>query len=120
MGLLIWLVNIAVAVLSALNAVAWGFCIREVGDPQLSISFLFRLVFNKWFIVAMTSAFIAALLSYIVLKEMGILAGRFFLTIQLVTVILASTFILGERPSARVWIGILMVVAGVILIGYGK
>jgi len=120
MSALTWILNVAIAALAALNAIAWGYCIRDIGDPQLSISFLFRLVFNKWFIVAMASAFLAALLSYIVLKEMGVLAGRFFLTIQLVAVILATTFILGERPGARVWIGILMVIVGVILIGYGK
>jgi len=120
MSALTWVLNVAIAALSAVNAVAWGYATKEVGDPQLSMEFLFRLVFNKWFIIAMASAFLAALLSYVVLRDMGVLAGRFFLTIQLVAVILATTFILGEKPSARVWIGILMVIVGVILIGYGK
>ncbi len=52
MNVLIWVLNLAVALLAAVNAVAWGYATREVGDPQLSLSFLLRLVFNKWFILA--------------------------------------------------------------------
>jgi len=48
----------------------------------------------------------------------GRYSGRFFLTLQLAAVILAATLVLGERPSSKVWIGILMVIAGVTVIGY--
>ncbi|MHC1627406.1 MAG: EamA family transporter [Candidatus Nezhaarchaeales archaeon] len=120
MSALIWVLNLAVALLAAVNAVAWGYATREVGDPQLSLSFLLRLVFNKWFILAMATAFTAALLSYAVLRKMGVLAGRFFLTLQLVAVILASLLVLKEQPSAKTWIGIILVMAGVIVIGYGE
>jgi drug/metabolite transporter (DMT)-like permease len=118
--MLIWVLNIIVALLSALNAVFWGYTIREVGDPQLTLNFLFKLFLNKWFIAAMTSAFMASLLSYIVLSEIGILEGRFFLTLQLVAIVLATLFILGERPSLTAWIGIILVIVGVWLVGYGK
>jgi len=118
MSELAWILNIAIAVLAAINTVAWGYTIREVGEPSLSLGFLLRLIFNKWFILAMATALLVAILSYIILKEKGVLAGRFFLTLQLVAVILTSTLILGERVSIRVWIGILMVIIGVVLIGY--
>jgi drug/metabolite transporter (DMT)-like permease len=120
MKMLIWVVNVIVALLSALNAVLWGYTIREVGDPQLTLNFLFKLLFNKWFIAAMASAFMASLLSYIVLSEMGILEGRYFLTLQLVAIVLASLFILGERPSLTALVGIILIVVGVWFVGYGK
>ena len=120
MSYMLWVIGVAVALLSALNAIFWGYCVREVGDPSLSPSFLFKLMFNKWFILAMASAFVVSLLSYVVLRKIGILAGRFFLTLQLVAVILASTLILGERPSIRVWMGVTLVVAGVSIIGLEK
>jgi len=116
-GLSAWLVNLAVAALAALNAVAWGFYVREVGDPQLSLGFLLRLAFNKWFILAMASAFAAALLSYVVLREMGVLAGRFFLSLQLVATVLACMVVLHERVAPIQWLGILLILVGVILIG---
>ena len=56
----------AIALLAAINAVAWGYAIREVGNPILAPEFLSRLVFNRFFILAMGSAFVAALLSYVV------------------------------------------------------
>jgi len=56
-----------------------GFAIREVWDPRLSLAFPFRLAFNKWYVLALASALVASFLSYVVLREMGVLAGRLFL-----------------------------------------
>jgi EamA-like transporter family. len=117
MGALIWVLNTLIALLVAVNAVAWGYAIREVGDPQLSLSFLLKLVFNKWFILAMASAFTAALLSYIVLREMGVLAGRFFLSLSVVTTVIACMLILGEQLTLKQWIGVVLIIIGVILVG---
>jgi len=117
MNTLIWVLNIAIAILSVINTVSWGFCIRDVGDPQLSIGFLIKLVLNKWFIIAMASAFTAAILSYIVLREMGVLVGRFFLSLGAVATILVCTFVLNEKLTLKEWIGVALIVAGVILVG---
>lgn len=114
---MLWLVNIAVALLAVINTIAWGFCVREVGDPKPSIEFLIRLAFNKWFILAMASAFTASILSYIVLQRMGVLAGRFFLTLQMIATILAAYIVLGERLPPWRWVGVLMIFTGVVLIG---
>jgi len=116
----LWIVNVVAALLAVVNTVSWGFCIREVRDPQLSVDFLLKLIFNRWFIIAMISAFVVALLSYIILNKLGVLAGRFFLTLQLVAITLTATFVLGERPSITTWIGIILIIVGVGLVGYGK
>jgi len=116
-GLQLWTINILVALLTALNAIAWGFCIREIGDPQLSLSFILKLLFNRWFILAMTSALTASLLSYMVLRKMGVLVGRFFLSLGAIATILACTLVLGETLKIREWIGIAFIIVGIILIG---
>ena len=117
MNMLMWIINISGAMLAFINAVSWGYAIGNVGDFELSLSFIIKLVFNKWFILAMTSAFTASILSYVVLKEMGVLAGRFFLSLGIVATILACTLVLGERLTFREWIGISLIIAGVMLMG---
>jgi drug/metabolite transporter (DMT)-like permease len=117
MNLIAWVLSLAVALLTAVNAICWGYAIREVGDPQLSLNFLLTLVFNRWFILAMASAFTAALLSYAVLREMGVLAGRFFLSLGTVATILACTLVLGERLTLEEWVGIALIMLGVMLVG---
>jgi drug/metabolite transporter (DMT)-like permease len=117
MNYMTWTLNIVISALAALNAVCWGYCIREVGDPQLTLNFLFRLIFNGWFILAMASAFAASLFSYVVLKEMGVLAGRFFLSLGIVTTILVCALILGERLTLREWVGIALIIVGALLVG---
>lgn len=114
---MLWLVNVAVALLAAINTIAWGFCVREVGDPKPSIEFLIRLAFNKWFIIAMASAFTASILSYIVLQRMGVLAGRFFLATQTVSTILVAFIVLGEKLSLWKWIGVALIIVGIVMIG---
>jgi len=117
MNAVTWAIGVAVALLAALNAIFWGYTIKEVGDLQPTISFFSRLVFNRWFILAMASAFTASLFSYVVLKEMGVLAGRFFLSLGTVATILACTLVLGERLTIRDWAGIALIMVGVLLVG---
>jgi drug/metabolite transporter (DMT)-like permease len=114
---LIWTLGILIALLTAFNTISWGFAIKEVGDPQLSLDFLLRLVFNKWYVLALASALVASILSYAVLREMGVLLGRFFLSLSMVAVILASTFVLGEKLTSKEWIGVTIIMIGVLLIG---
>jgi undecaprenyl phosphate-alpha-L-ara4N flippase subunit ArnE len=114
---LIWFLGISIALLTALNTISWGFAIREIGDPQLSPEFLLRLIFNKWYLLALASALVASILSYAVLREMGVLVGRFFLSLSMVAVILASTFVLGEKLTSKEWIGVAIIMIGVVLIG---
>ncbi|WP_198011716.1 hypothetical protein [Desulfurococcus amylolyticus] len=85
-----------------MNAIAWGFAIREVRDPSMSLGFLLRLAFNRWFVLAMASAFTASLLSYAVLRWMDVLAGRFFLSLGAVATIITCTLVLGGEPHVEV------------------
>jgi drug/metabolite transporter (DMT)-like permease len=48
---------------------------------------------------------------------MGVLAGRFILATQMVATILAAYLVLGERLSLQGWIGIALIIAGVLLVG---
>jgi len=113
----IWTLGVLIALLSALNTIFWGFAIREVGDPQFSLDFVLRLAFNRWYIFALASALVASFLSYAVIKDMGVLAGRFFLSLSMVAVILTSTLVLEESLTLKEWIGIALIFIGVALVG---
>ena len=117
MSSLTWALGVLIALLSAFNAICWGFAIREVGDPRLSLDFLLRLALNKWYVLALASALVSSFLSYAVLREMGVLAGRFFLSLSMVATILACTLVLGEELTLKGWIGIALILAGMLLIG---
>ena len=106
-----------VALLAALNTYAWGLCIREVGGPYSKVDFLYKLVFNRWFILAMASAFAISLLSYVVLRRVGIIVGRFLLTIQLITTILVAHYVFGESISSKDFLGMIIIMIGIILLG---
>lgn len=110
------MLNAIIALLSAINTIAWGFVIREVGDPKLTIEFVIRLVFNKYFILAMVSAFVASLLSYVILREFGVLAGRFFLSLSTAAMIIASIIVLRESYDLKTWVGISLIFVGSLIL----
>lgn len=113
----LWILNATIAFLSVINVIAWGHVIKEVGDPRPSLDFIFRLVFNKHFILAMISAFTASVLSYIVLRELGIMAGRFFLSLSIVASIIACITILGEKYDVKTWVGVFLIIIGSLILG---
>jgi len=91
--------------------------IREVGDPRLSLDFLLRLAFNKWYVFALASALVASFLSYVALKEVGVQAGRLFLLLSMVATILACALVLREKLTLKEFIGMAFIMAGIVLIG---
>lgn len=103
--------------LSAVDAVAWGFAIREVGDPELSLAFLLKLITNKWYLLAMSLGFVTSVLSYAVMREVGVLMGRFFLMLSVVAVVLACVLVLREPLSLEKAVGMALIIAGVLIIG---
>lgn len=103
--------------MSAVDAVAWGFAIREVGDPELSLSFLLKLITNKWYLLAMSLGFVISVLSYAVMREMGVLMGRFFLLLSVAAIVLACTLVLKEPLSLKEVVGMALIIAGVLVIG---
>lgn len=113
----LWLINFIIALLTAINVIAWGYAIRSVGNPEFSLRFIIKLILNKWYLLAISAAFVSSLLSYTILRSKGVLAGRYFLSLSHVATILTAVLVLGENLKPIEWIGLILVVIGVILIG---
>ncbi|MEN3048397.1 MAG: hypothetical protein ABDH63_06425 [Candidatus Caldarchaeales archaeon] len=112
-----WYVGLVIAVLVGLNTLFWGLTLKEVGAPEVSLRFLFTLFFNKWFILAMLTGFTVAVLSYWVYGDLGVMLGRFFLSLSILSMMLVGTLVLGERPTLEQWIGVAFIVVGALLLG---
>jgi drug/metabolite transporter (DMT)-like permease len=85
--------------------------------PQLSLAFPFRLAFNKWYVLALAPALVVSFLGYAVLREMGVLAGRLFLSLSMVVMILACKLVLEEKLALKKLIGMAFIMVGIVLIG---
>ncbi|MEM0482792.1 MAG: hypothetical protein QXM16_07920 [Nitrososphaerota archaeon] len=112
-----WYIGLIVVGLVGLNTMFWGMAVREVGQPEVSVRFLINLFFNRWFILAMATGFTVAVLSYWVYSAMGVMLGRFFLSISIVSIVVVGYFLLEEVVSIEQWIGIALIISGALLIG---
>ncbi|GBC70952.1 hypothetical protein HRbin02_00726 [Candidatus Calditenuaceae archaeon HR02] len=112
-----WYLGFLVAVLVGLNTLLWGLTLREVGGPEASLRFFFNLFFNRWFILAMLTGFTVAVLSYWVYNEMGVMLGRFFLSISIISIVFVGYFLLKESVTIQQWVGIILIIIGALLIG---
>jgi drug/metabolite transporter (DMT)-like permease len=116
----VWILNILFSLLAGVNALFWGLCIKDVEVPVLSIGFLLKLILNKFFILAMFTAFAASLVRYAVVQDMGVFRANFFLTMSSVTIILVSVLVLGEKITLWHCFGIVLIMLGVYILGVGR
>jgi len=112
-----WILNVVIALLLGVNVLSWGYCVRDLGNPVLSWSFLLKLVFNKFYILALGSALGASLLKYGLVHSMGVLKTGYFLMTSTVVSVLVAYIFLGERLTLLDWIGVGLIIAGVFILG---
>lgn len=115
--MVVWVLNLLIAFLMGINTLGWGLCIRDLGSPSLSINFLLKLCFNRFFILGVGSAFSASLLRYGILQGMGVLKGGFFLTTSTIASVFVAYLLLGERLTWLDLFGIGLILSGVFLLG---
>jgi len=65
----------------------------------------------------MVTGFTVAVLSYWVYSAMGVMLGRFFLSMSIVSIVVVGYFLLREVVSIEQWIGIALIITGALLIG---
>ena len=112
-------INITFAVVAAIGTVSLGLAFRQRGALELSVPYLWLLVTNKWFILAMVLGFSSLFLRYAILKVQGLAQSSYYLQTALIAVYILSYFVLGEQFTLRMGIGAILILAGVTLIGLG-
>lgn len=112
-----WYLGIVIAGLVGLNTLFWGWTIEEVGQPTVSLKFLYTLLFNRWFILAMASGFSVSILSYWLYADMGVMLGRFFMTLSAIAIVIVGALILKESINIEQAIGMVLIILGALLIG---
>jgi drug/metabolite transporter (DMT)-like permease len=115
--MLMWILNLIIVCLMGINVLAWGYCIKDVGLPVFTVEFLLKLTFNKFFIIAMLSALIAALLKYSVVQRLGVFRGNFFLLTSSIVTVLIAYFVLNEKFTFLHCLGVGLVLLGVYILG---
>jgi drug/metabolite transporter (DMT)-like permease len=117
LGAVHWYLGIVIAGLVGLNTLFWGWTIEEVGQPTVSLKFLYTLLFNRWFILAMASGFSVSILSYWLYADMGVMLGRFFMTLSAIAIVIVGALILKESINIEQAIGMVLIILGALLIG---
>ena len=117
LGAVHWYLGIVIAGLVGLNTLFWGWAIEEVGQPEVSLKFLYTLLFNRWFILAMASGFSVSILSYWLYADMGVMLGRFFMTLSAIAIVIVGALVLKESINIEQAIGMVLIILGALLIG---
>lgn len=62
----------------------------------------------------------AAILYVLLLRQLPLNIAQSFLSVQFIAVILAADFVLGESITGMQWIGITLIAAGIIIVGWSR
>ncbi len=110
-------INVVFAIAAALGTVALGLAFRELGVMKPNLPYMWSLVINKWFIVAVTLGFGSVFLRYAILRVQGVAQSAYFLQTSLIAVYLLAHFVLGEQFTPKAWVGVAMILVGSSLMG---
>jgi drug/metabolite transporter (DMT)-like permease len=113
----LWFYGLLFTLLSALNAYFWGLLKNSSNFSGISLRSFLGLVTNIYFDLAIFTAFLASFVAYFIVKQLGIVAGRFFQVIGLVATILVGLIIFKEKLTMEQWLGIILILIGVVLVG---
>lgn len=120
--------TIAILLLSVVLATTGQLLLKagmtEVGQLQLGTSEvlgLLRSVVTTWQLLAGLAAFgTSALFWLVTLSRVPLSTAYPIVSLSYVLILGFSTLLLGERPPLTVWVGALLIMAGVSMIGIGQ
>lgn len=110
-------INIVFGIVAAFGTISLGLAFRDLGAFKLSIPYIWSLIINKWFLVAIILGFGSIFLRFAILKSQGVSQSSFFLQTSLIAVYVLAYFILGEQFTFKAWIGAILILIGAFLIG---
>lgn len=75
------------------------------------------IAFNWKILLGLGCFALGAFFYVLILRRVPLAIAQSFASVQYLAVILAATFVLGESIDARQWLGIVLIAAGVFLVG---
>ena len=99
-----------------LNTWLWGLTINQIGQMQLSATFFTRIIATPTFDLAMIAALSATFVTYYARASLGQAKGSLFYSLGTVALVATSYYTLGERFTMSQALGIVLIMAGVVLV----
>ncbi len=113
---LLWLSNGFQCLLVAINTLAWGYLIRNVGLFRFTGSFILAMVSNVFFWITLSSGFASVLFGYYAIAKIGMAKSALFYHTGAIVVIIVVYFGLNERFDPIQILAIVLIFAGSILV----
>ena len=113
---LLWASQGIYVLLVILNTWLWGTAINGLGQFQMSLSFVWRLGTNLYFVLAMLTALSATVVTYYARASLGFAKGSLFYSLGTVALVLTSYYLLHERFTFTQGAGIALIMVGVVLL----
>lgn len=113
---MLWISNLTYVGLVVINTVAWGFAIKQVGTFGLNLAFLWKLGTNPFFIVALLTALVGVLATYVGRASIGLGKASLFYGVGTMATVITSHLVFGEKFDSYQIIGAAMVMAGAVLL----
>lgn len=112
----LWGTNAISIVLVVLNTLFWGYAIKQTGQIDFSLTFLWRLGTNPWFILAIFTALVSTVVTYAARQSLGLAKGSLFYSLGTVALVITSYAVFGERFTWTQGIGVALIMIGVVLV----
>ena len=113
--LALWVSNVMVCSIVAVNTIAWG-KLRALGSPTLSLSFVRRLFFQRWFLLIQALGLVGAFARYVAQSTIGVGKGNLFYYTGNIVLLIVAKYRLKEGFTLTQLAGIGLVLLGAFLV----
>lgn len=107
-----WVINIGLCLITAVNFTLYALAFRQVGPAEISFNYIFSVLTNPFFILALAMALLGSVLRMAVFTVFGVMRSAVVSEMTVVLTLVLAFLVFREKLDLRFFVG-----TGFILIG---
>lgn len=112
-----WVINTLFCLITAINYTLYALTFRRVGQAEVSFAYIFSVLTNPLFILALAMALCGSLLRMAVFSAFGVTRSAVVSEMTVIFTLILSFIVFREKLEPRFFVGSLFILIGIYIIG---
>lgn len=113
-----WIINTFFCFITALNYILYALTFRQVGQAEISFAYIFSVLTNPLFMLALGMALGASLLRMAVFSAFGVTRSAVVSEMTVIFTLILSFLVFREKLGSRFLIGSVIILIGVYIVSH--
>ncbi len=111
-----WVINIIFCLITAVNFTLYALAFRKVGPAEISFNYVFSVLTNPFFVLALVMALLGSILRMAVFTAFGVMRSAVVSEMTVVFTLVLAFLVFQEKLDLRFFVGTGFILIGVYLL----